>query len=101
MPNPDISPAEIKTLLEMVINSPVGSYVNALQRQPLVNKFVALHNAVQAGARVDALTPQEAAQVDILRTKPAKPAAPANRPGRPANLRGGTVVGPQPPTPVT
>lgn len=100
MANPNISAAEMKTLLEMVINSPVGSYINALQRQPLVNKLVEAHNGVAAGGRLDVLSPQEAAQVDNLRLKAAKP-APQNKPGKPADLRGGTVVGPQPAKPVS
>ncbi len=93
MANPNISPAEVKTLLEMVINSPVGSYVNAMARQPLVNKLVGVHNDVHAGGRLDVLSAQEAASIDLLRTKAAAPAQ--NRPGKPARGSEG-VVGPQP-----
>ena len=95
MANPNLNASEMKQLLEMVINAPVGSYINAMAKQPLVNKFVELHNQAQKGARVDALTAAEAVAVDAVRAQAAKAAQPAqNQPGKPANLRGGKVVGP-------
>lgn len=100
MSNPNISAAETQVLLEMVINSPVGSYVNAMQRQPLVNKFVSVLNGVKGGGRLDVLAPAEAAAVDNLRAKAAQP-VPQNRPGKEANLRGGAVAGPSPSRPPT
>jgi hypothetical protein len=98
MANPNLSAADMSHLLEMVINAPVGSYINAVSRQPLVNRFIELHNQVKQGARVDALNAAEAASVDAVRANAAKAAAPAqtNKPGKPANLQGGTGVGSAP-----
>jgi len=100
MATQSITPAEMHTLLEMVINSPVGSYINAMQRQPLVNKFVELHNRVQAGARIDALDPAEVSAVDVLRVAKLAQTAPA-QPGNagPAAHSDG-VVAPQAAQPV-
>jgi hypothetical protein len=84
------------TLLEMVINAPVGSYINAIQRQPLVNKFVEIHNQVQQGARIDVLSAAEASAVDVMRfTKAAQNALPLTGNAGPAAHAEG-VVAPQP-----
>jgi len=80
------------TLLEMVINSPVGSYINAIQRQPLVNKFVELHNAVQQGGCLAVLSPYEANAVATLRVP-----VPAGNTGPAAHAEGIVAPEPQPP----
>lgn len=101
MSNPNLSATDMRNLLEMVINAPVGSYANAMQKQGLVNKFVELHNQAQRGARVDALSASEAATVDKMRSDaaaaaaPAKPTKPATTAPKPANLRGGSVSAPK------
>jgi hypothetical protein len=92
MASQNISPAEMHTLLEMIINSPVGSYINALRRQPLVNKFVELHNAVQKGAILDALSATEAEAVAVLRVP-----APFGNTGPAAQAEGIVAPEPQPP----
>jgi hypothetical protein len=91
MANPNLSKADLKNLLEMVINAPVGSYINAVSRQPLVNRFVEFHNQIQQGARADALSPAEVAAVDAVRNNAAKAAQPA---AGVVSTRGGTVVSP-------
>jgi hypothetical protein len=100
MANPNISAGEMRALMEMIINTPVGSYVNALTKQPLVNKFVEAHNQVVTGCRLDVLNAAEAAAVDMVRRNAAQPAQPAQpakpaAPGKTADMRGGKVFGPQ------
>lgn len=69
MSNPNLSPDEVHVLLEMVINAPLGSFANAMQRQPLINKFIDLRNQAHTGARVDALSVEEAIAVDKIRRR--------------------------------
>ena len=58
---------ELSRILELVVNSPIGSYAQSLQHKPLIDKFVRLHNQVAQGARLDALSEKEAALVDAMR----------------------------------
>ena len=58
---------ELSRILELAVNSPIGSYAQSLQHKPLIDKFVRLHNQVAQGARLDALSAKEAALVDAMR----------------------------------
>lgn len=58
---------ELNRILELVVNSPIGSYAQSLQHKPLIDKLVGLYNRVAQGARLDALSAKEAALVDAAR----------------------------------
>jgi hypothetical protein len=59
--------AEISRILELTVSAPIGSYADALQHKPLIDKFVRLHNQLAQGARFYALSEKEAALVDAMR----------------------------------
>ena len=58
---------ELNRVLELTVNSPLGSYADSLRHKPLIDKFVGLCNQVAQGARLDVLNAKEAALVDAMR----------------------------------
>lgn len=87
---------ELSRILELAVNAPIGSYADALQHKPLIDKFVGLLNQVSKGARIDALSEKEAALVDAMRRGMAC-IAPGNT--GPAAHAGGIVPAGQTPSP--
>ena len=58
---------DLGRILELAVQAPIGSYADALQHKPLIDKFVGLFNRIAEGSRLDVLNAKEAALVDAMR----------------------------------